>query len=294
MDYSAPSPLAGKEIPFSASSTDPCGDGSNQFATEAGGVRWKSFPITYAIDITNSGVDPNEARNAVIKGFDEFDAYIQGQTFMLINDFNTAEITFAWELIDGAGGALGITTFFYNPETLEIDSAEIVLDRGDIWFVSAAQSCAGTGSSQDIQNVATHELGHAVGLGHVSDNLLTMYTTSTAGETLKRSLGNGDRAGLNFLYPGWSQWSSLDGALRDNSDPVVVANSDGRLDAFVIGSSNNQLYHKSQNTPGGTTSWSQYDSLGGNIAPNTSPALASNSDGRLELFVIAGIPNIKD
>ena len=56
-------------------SADPCGDGSNQFATESGGVRWQTFPVTYAIDTTNSGVDPTAARNSVIQTFEEFDKY---------------------------------------------------------------------------------------------------------------------------------------------------------------------------------------------------------------------------
>lgn len=177
VDYSAPSPLAGLKIPFTASSTDPCGDGSNEFVTESGGVRWMSFPVTYAVDTTNSGVDPSIARNAVIKAFDEFDTYIPDQAFSIINDFNTAKITFAWQFIDGPSGRLGTATYFFNPDTLEIDSAEIVLDSGDSWFVSAVQSCAGQGNSHDIQNIATHELGHAVGLDHVANALLTMYPT---------------------------------------------------------------------------------------------------------------------
>ena len=52
----------------------------------------------------------------------------------------------------------------------------------------------------DIMNIAMHELGHAVGLGHVTDKLLTMYPTAKAGETLKRILGNGDKKGVAFLY----------------------------------------------------------------------------------------------
>ena len=34
------------------------------------------------------------------------------------------------------------------------------------------------------------ELGHAVGLGHVTDNLLTMHPTSFAGETLEAFIRN--------------------------------------------------------------------------------------------------------
>ena len=50
-----------------------------------------------------------------------------------------------------------------------------------------------SGTSFDVQNIATHEIGHALNLGHVSDRLQSMYPTSFAGETLKRSLGNGDK-----------------------------------------------------------------------------------------------------
>jgi hypothetical protein len=37
-------------------------------------------------------------------------------------------------------------------------------------------------------------------MGHVSDRLQSMYSISYAGETLKRSLGNGDKLGLKSLY----------------------------------------------------------------------------------------------
>jgi predicted Zn-dependent protease len=285
VDYAGPSPLSGLKLPFSASSIDPCGDGTDEFEL-LGGIRWQSFPVTYAINTANSGVDPTIARNAVIESFDEFDTYMPGQAFTLTNDFNAAKIKLSWQFIDGPSNVLGQATWTYDPATLEIVSASIVLDSGDNWFASAVHSCAGTGTSHDIQNIATHELGHAVGLGHVSDAFLTMYPTSSAGETLKRSLGDGDKAGLNFLYPGsdWSQWQSLAGSLRDNSNPVAIENSDGRLEAFVIGT-NNELFHKWQISQGSST-WSAYESLGGGIKSNTSPAVARNSDGRLEVFVV--------
>jgi hypothetical protein len=37
-------------------------------------------------------------------------------------------------------------------------------------------------------------------MGHVSDRLQFMYPTSFAGETLKRSLVNGDKLGIKTLY----------------------------------------------------------------------------------------------
>jgi hypothetical protein len=89
----------------------------------------------------------------------------------------------------------------YNTATKVISKAEIVFDRGDKWFISSKWSCAGiAGSPFDIRNVATHEVGHAVGLGHASDTKLTMYGSAAQGETLKRSLGIGDQRGTDAIY----------------------------------------------------------------------------------------------
>jgi hypothetical protein len=72
--------------------------------------------------------------------------------------------------------------------------------------------------------------------------------------------------------------------LRDGTNPAVIANSDGGLQAFVVGT-NNQLYHKTQTSPGGST-WTGWTSLGGGIKADTSPAVARNTDGRLQVFVV--------
>jgi predicted Zn-dependent protease len=289
VDYAEPTSPYRLEVPFSTLAADPCGDGTNQFATESGGVRWRTFPVTYAIDTTNSGVDSNMAMNAVTQTFEEVDKYIPGDAFNLISDFNSAKIKFRWQFIDGPFGQTGFASYSFTTPGLVLTSATITLDRGENWFVSPVHRCNSTGSSLDLQNVAAHELGHAVGLGHVTDSLLTMYPTSFAGETLRRSLGNGDRAGMSFLYPAgetWtSSWISLSGGLRDSTDPAVIATDDGRLQVFVVGT-NNQLYFKTQTSPGSSTWSSSWTSLGGGVKADTSPAVARNSDGRLQAFVV--------
>ncbi|MBA7643606.1 hypothetical protein ES703_51337 [subsurface metagenome] len=55
----------------------------------------------------------------------------------------------------------------------------------------------------DLQNIATHELGHSVGLGDLYDDVAseeTMYGLSEYGETKKRTLYLGDIAGIQKLY----------------------------------------------------------------------------------------------
>ena len=83
----------------------------------------------------------------------------------------------------------------------------------------------------------------------------------------------------------WSSYESLGSGIRPNSDLALAMNSDGRLQAFVIGT-NNQLYYKSQTAAGSSTWSSGWTSLGGGIKADTSPAVARNSDGRLQVFVV--------
>ncbi len=57
-------------------------------------------------------------------------------------------------------------------------------------------------SLMDYQNIATHELGHALGLGHpdITCTEETMFASARFGETKKRTLNAGDREGIVKLY----------------------------------------------------------------------------------------------
>ena len=60
-----------------------------------------------------------------------------------------------------------------------------------------------TSGVMDFENIATHELGHAVGMGDLYNTECseqTMYGYSTEGETKKRTLESGDIAGIQVLY----------------------------------------------------------------------------------------------
>ncbi len=55
----------------------------------------------------------------------------------------------------------------------------------------------------DVRNVATHEVGHVVGLDDLEEEIyseLTMYAYTLKGEVKKISLEEGDIAGCQYLY----------------------------------------------------------------------------------------------
>lgn len=63
--------------------------------------------------------------------------------------------------------------------------------------------CDETSGTFDVENVTAHEFGHAAGLGHVNapqDGCLTMYALSGKEEIQKRTLGLGDKLGMEALY----------------------------------------------------------------------------------------------
>lgn len=57
-------------------------------------------------------------------------------------------------------------------------------------------------AKMDFQNIATHEFGHAAGMGHPSNACTeeTMFAFAQDGETKKRDLNSGDIAGIKALY----------------------------------------------------------------------------------------------
>ncbi len=65
-----------------------------------------------------------------------------------------------------------------------------------------AWSTIGESGKMDFDNIATHELGHAAGMGHPANTCTeeTMYAYADYGETKKRDLNAGDITGIKALY----------------------------------------------------------------------------------------------
>ncbi|MGQ9782135.1 MAG: matrixin family metalloprotease [Nitrososphaeria archaeon] len=102
--------------------------------------------------------------------------------------------TVGWGLLDP--GIIAVTTIWYNPATKQIVEFDTIFNTYYPW------STSGEAGKMDLQNIATHELGHngLADLRPPRDAELTMYYASTFGETKKRSLGVGDILGIQELY----------------------------------------------------------------------------------------------
>lgn len=82
----------------------------------------------------------------------------------------------------------------------DIIESDVRFNIEDFNFTTTPGNCS---DRFDVQAVLTHEFGHSVGLGHVSENTYPLMTMSTAiAECSKtaRTLGRGDIQGLQYLY----------------------------------------------------------------------------------------------
>lgn len=101
----------------------------------------------------------------------------------------------------GSAGSIAVTIvwgiFFGPPSQRVLVEWDQVYDQVDFDW-----SSTGEAAKMDFENIATHELGHSVGMGHPDDSCTeeTMYRFANFGETKKRDLNAGDIAGIKELY----------------------------------------------------------------------------------------------
>ena len=130
--------------------------------------------------------------------------------------------------LDNISGALGYTYYTYVDDIMA--EADIVLNGVQFsWFTDTASA---SGASYSIEGVATHEIGHLLGLEHSPAGATTMFARGDAGQNLQAGLSTDEIAGIRFLYPQPAFLATL-GSLAGN----VTLNGAGILGAVVLAES---------------------------------------------------------
>ncbi|MGH2536460.1 MAG: hypothetical protein ACRDHL_03610 [Candidatus Promineifilaceae bacterium] len=124
------------------------------------------------------------------------------------NNVSTSSFVFYWSQYPPANGNYmnranlgagvgGATTTTYSSGN-SLTKATTTFNTYWAWSVN------GSPNALDVQNVATHELGHWLRLADISTagcGTVTMWSSTVYGETIKRTLHQHDKNGVAWQYP---------------------------------------------------------------------------------------------
>lgn len=108
---------------------------------------------------------------------------------------------------DHSDGVIGLTIVTYSTRSGIAVDADIEFNSSAFVMTTiSSPPCevgreAPTCVAYDVQNTATHEIGHAVGFDHVDGADSTMAATAPVGETSKRVIDLGTASGFCQTYP---------------------------------------------------------------------------------------------
>lgn len=170
------------------------------------GIKWTNLPIIYTINPTNNQSLPESfifyAISTAAETWDDAtstelfnNTYIVNRNAVYGIRDNENAIVFGDYPNDNV---IAITTYWYNRKTKEIVEFDVLFNTRFVWGDAEQNS-----SLMDLQNIATHELGHGIGMNDVYQSLcseVTMYGYSSYGETKKRTLEQPDITGLQKIY----------------------------------------------------------------------------------------------
>lgn len=149
------------------------------------------------------GVSFPVARAAVAASFEAWDAV---ETAALLFE-EVPDYTEPGEVVDGINTLWWeVSEWAEDPEVIAVTAVSHYEDGtivdADIAFNGAYfQWAVGEPGAIDLQSVATHEIGHLLGLDHSDVPGATMAAEYVPGEIAPRSLTDDDRAGASALYP---------------------------------------------------------------------------------------------
>jgi hypothetical protein len=188
-------------------------------------VRWATPGVSFVIDPSVAQAAPG-AVDAVVQAVAAWSAQdgtpslstTQGTPGgqVAVDGVNT--ILYAPHGYARAGNALAITFVSFDEKTGDILDTDIVINGAHAFSIFAAGTHAPSGTLPvatesgsggdddsalkfDLQHVLTHEMGHALGLGDVTDDAAdVMFAYTTPDDASLRAPGSDDLAGVTELY----------------------------------------------------------------------------------------------
>jgi Matrixin len=166
------------------------------------GPTWEVRPVPYSINTTNLDLPESAVEPAVRLGADAWATQSSASIDMayLGRSAQTTTGNDGVNLVvfrNASSGSAIATTYWWSSGGRIID-ADIVFWDAAFHFFSGSTGCSG---GFYIEDIAAHEFGHALGLGHSTTTGATMYPSVSSCNAGNRTLDADDIAGVRFLYP---------------------------------------------------------------------------------------------
>lgn len=181
----------------------------------ASGSTWGAAQVAYYVNTANLDLPANSVEAAVRAGADTW--HLQsgaGLRFSFAGQSSQTATTYdGVNLVvfrDASSGSAIATAYWWSSGSRIVD-ADIVFWDGAFRFFSGTTGCSG---GFYIEDIAAHEFGHALGLGHSASTDATMYFSTSSCNTHNRSLDADDIAGVRALYPPLASPPSAPSGLR--------------------------------------------------------------------------------
>jgi hypothetical protein len=181
-------------------------------------AKWQDLPINYVVGPDNPfDLSKEFIAQAILNGAQEWDSHTSSGLFGNYSFDNQA----SWdsEAPDGRNellfgdypeeGVIAVTVvwgyFSGPPSQRKIVEFDVLFDTDYLWGDADSNNDGIIDNSEvmDLQNIATHEIGHGLGLDDIYESAcqeVTMYGYSDLGEIKKRTLEAPDITGLQELY----------------------------------------------------------------------------------------------
>ena len=193
-------------------------------------AKWASASATFYVNPNNADVSASAAAAAAQYAMNVWN--LSGSSFRytyggVVNDTATTYDNRNVLIFRSAsnGSTIGTTYSWWDSSNRLLDS-DIVLWDGGFKFYTGTVGCGTVANSAYIEDIATHELGHALGLNHSSASDATMYPSYSYCSQALRTLASDDIAGIKALYPATAP---------SNTAPVVSITSPANGATFTQG-----------------------------------------------------------
>jgi hypothetical protein len=166
------------------------------------GPTWAPGPVPYRVNTTNLDLPDAIVPPALAVGADvwttqtnaSFRFQYAGTSPVTTNTNDGVNVVM---FRNASSGSAIATTYWWSSGSRIID-ADIVFWDGGFQFFTGSTGCSG---GFYIEDIAAHEFGHALGLGHSTVTGATMYPSVSSCATGNRTLDPDDIAGVVALYP---------------------------------------------------------------------------------------------